>query len=147
MMVGERRSFFLALVVVVLGATARVPAQQRIAVADPALAYRVEGDVRLANGRPAVGVVVERTTDAAGRSPRGGAGDRLRTDARGHFLFTFDGFGWPEGPTWYLAVRRVGCPGTVATVTLHEGRVPPRGSPGDVATGIVIRLPACARDR
>ncbi len=114
--------------------------------ADPALHYVVEGNVLLANGHAAAGVVVERTTDPDGKSPRGGAGDRLLTDAQGHFRFLWNGLGWPDGGTWHLAVTRDGCPGAVVEVTLHEGPVPPSGSPGLVATGVLVTLPRCSRD-
>jgi hypothetical protein len=121
---------------------------QRPAIADPYYAFLVEGRVLQADGRPAAGVDVERAEDARGQRPFSPGADiyRATTDARGGFRLSFSGLGLSTGRVWYLAVRRAGCAGTVATVTLRRGPAPPDGREGDVARGVVIRLPACARD-
>src|SRR5207245_8327017 len=111
------------------------------AVADPHYAYRVDGRVLLADGRPAVGVEVERVLSDRDPRPYSTGNPPASTDPHGAFRFEFSGLGWSTGRTWTLAVRRRGCPGRTVTITLHSGHVDEWDA--DVATDVVIRLPAC----
>lgn len=121
--------------------TSTAGAQQRIAVADPAFEYLVEGRVFLANGQPAENVDVMRTENANGLA-RSDPNMSTTTDARGVFRFAAHGLGFTPGHTWYLAFRPARCPATVVTIDLR--RDDPGGRPArDVSTGTVVRLPAC----
>jgi hypothetical protein len=126
-----------------LVATASIAAAQprRPPVADPLHAHLVEGRVVDASGAPIAGAFVERVTGAADDTPFSRGAYRTTTDAQGAFRFSFRGIGVSTGRTWYLAVRRAGQPVVIETVSLDRRVVPGVGREGDVATGVVIRVP------
>lgn len=115
-------------------------AQQRVAIADPAYGYLVEGRVLRADGRPAAGVQIERA--ATGNYT---FTESTITDATGAFRFEGHGLGFGPGLTWTVTLRRARCPDVTRTITLQYG--PVDGYAGDVAKGVVLRLPACRADR
>ena len=128
-----------ALALTALFAPPRGSAQQRIAIADPAYGFLVEGRVLRADGRPAAGVQIERM------ETRNYIAESTTTDASGAFRFEAHGLGFGPGPTWTVTLRRAGCPDVTRTITLRHG--PIDGRPRDEATGVVLRLPACRVDR
>lgn len=117
----------------------------RPAIADPACAFHVEGQVLLTGDRPGVDLVIERATDSTGRQAYSAAFS-TRTDSTGHFEFSYDGIGIPPPNEWFLVVRRRTCGNAVSTVRLHEGAVPPHNNPGKVASNLVVRVPHCHID-
>lgn len=127
-----------------LAATATVAAaQQRPLRADPYHAYLVAGRVLGPGDAPIAGVVVERVTGPRDARPYSRGAYREVSSGDGGFRFAFRGLGLSTGRTWYLAVRRPGCPVEIRTVTLRREIVPGTGREGDVATGVVLRVPAC----
>lgn len=117
-------------------------AQQRPPIADPFHAHLVEGRVLGPRDAPVAGVVVERVMGPDDDMLYSTA-FRETTDARGAFRFEFHGLGLSSGRTWHLAVRRPGCPVVIQTAILERRVVPGVGREGDVATGVVLRVPAC----
>ena len=114
-------------------------AQQRIAIADPAFGYLVEGRVLRADARPAAGVQVERA------GTQNYVGESVTTGADGAFRFEAHGLGWGPGNPWTVTLHRTGCPDATRTIALRQG--PIAGRARDEAVGVVLRLPACGADR
>ena len=133
----------VATALVLLAWPGALHAQTRPGVHHPWHAYLVEGRVFSSSGAPAAGVTVERMEDATGTATYADGVYRATTDATGAFRFEHAGLGPSAGSTWYLAVRRAGCADARITVTLEREPISPGEREGDVARGVVMRLPAC----
>jgi hypothetical protein len=118
-------------------------AQHDVPIADPHVAYRVDGHVLLADGRPAAGVLVERATSRTDLRQYSSA-FWTRTDAADAFVFELSGLGDGVGREWTLVTRRAGCSDAHVTFPLRAGRM--GGWDADIATGITLTLPACRLD-
>jgi drug/metabolite transporter (DMT)-like permease len=137
------RPVVVALASVLLLSTVLAPqsgsAQQRIAIADPAFGYLVEGHVLRADGRPAAGVQVERA------ETMNYVAESVVTDANGAFRFEGHGLGWGPGTRWTVTLRRAGCADVTRMITLRDGPIDGRAQ--DEARGVVLRLAMCRVDR
>ncbi len=124
-----------ALLLAVTFAPTSGSAQHRIAIADPAFGYLVEGRVVGPDNHPLAGVLVERVATA------NYVGETVITDANGAFRFEGHGLGWGPGTRWTVRLKRAVCPDVTRTITLRAG--PIEGRAQDEARGVVLRLVPC----